>query len=75
MQPSYAFSATVFFTAFIAVVAAFGSDTARYLVAIAAFVGATSQFVAQDPRDAAGTLSVGLAYAAMALGVAALVFW
>lgn len=75
MQPSYAFSATIFFTAFIAVVAVYGGETARYCVALAAFVGAVSQFIAQDGSNVARIASIGLAYASMGLGVAALVFW
>jgi len=75
MQSSYVFSATVFFAAFIAVVAVYGGDTARYLVAISAFIGALSQFVAQDDRPTVGKISIVLAYVAMGFGVAALVMW
>lgn len=75
MQLMYALSATAFFLAFVAIVAVYGGETARYLVAIAAFIGALSQFVAQDDRNAAAYASVILAYLAMGLGVAALVMW
>ena len=77
MQPMYALSATAFFLAFVAIVAVYGGETARYLVAIAAFLGALSQFVAQDDGRVKGAtqFSIGLAWAAIAMGVASLVWW
>lgn len=75
MQASYAFSATVFFTVFLASLIIYGGETARYLATFAAFIGAWSQFVAQDSRPAAKRASIALAYVAMGLGVAALVVW
>lgn len=75
MQANYALCATVFFSIFLVSTIVYGGDTARFLATIAAFVGAYSQFAAQDRRPWAWRASILLAYAGMALGLAALWFW
>lgn len=71
----FALSAVVLFAAFAAIAAVYGGEQTRYYVALALFVGAISQFAAQDVSPLARPLSIGLSYAAVVLGVVAIVVW
>lgn len=78
MYGLFAITAMVFFVAFAAIVAIYGGNTSRYLVAWALLAGAASQFVGQDMtplQPYARYISIFLAYAGMILAAASLVTW